>query len=78
MVNFASRPVRVRAVLERPPPPPGVVAPFPAPVDWWAGELLAWRWVDQAEGLWTGLVRYRREGLLYEHWVSGELLEEVS
>lgn len=49
--------------------------PFPVPVDWWSGELLAWRWVDQVEGLWTGLVRYRREGLLHEHWVSGELLE---
>lgn len=74
MRGVSTRPVRVRAVRERPPPPPGVVAPFPAPVDWWAGELLAWRWVDQGEGLWTGLVRYRREGLLHEHWVSGELL----
>jgi len=27
--------------------------------------------------LWVGIVRYRREGLLYEHAVNGELLTVV-
>ncbi|MBK9740865.1 MAG: hypothetical protein IPO93_15515 [Actinobacteria bacterium] len=37
--------------------------------------LLSWRWLDKREGLWTALVRCHREGLTYEHWLSGELLD---
>lgn len=47
---------------------------MPEKADTWPGSLLAWRWVDQAAGLWTGLVRYRREGLMHEHWIAGDLL----
>lgn len=44
----------------------------------WPGQLLAWRWVDQGRGSWTGLVRYRGpQGLQYEGWFAGELLERV-
>ena len=71
------RPVLVVAVLERPPAPPWVgTVPFPERAESWPGWLLGWRWVDQAAGTWTGLVRYRREGLLYEHWIAGELLTD--
>jgi hypothetical protein len=69
------RTVRVKAVIERPLPPPGIVAPFPERAEWWSGVLLSWRWVDKAQRTWTCLVRYQREGLLYEHWISGELLD---
>jgi hypothetical protein len=70
------RPCRVQAVIERPAPVPWVgVVPFPEPVDYWSGTLLAWRWLDPGAGLWTGLVQYRRDGLTYLHWVSGELLD---
>ena len=68
------RAVRVRAVIERPPAAPGCVPPFPVSADWWTGTLLAWRWVDRGERTWTAFVRYRREGLLYQHWVSGEII----
>jgi hypothetical protein len=68
--------VRVRAVIERPAKPPWIAElPFPAPMTWWPGNLLGWRWIDRRERTWTALVRYRREGLMYEHWVSGELLD---
>lgn len=68
------RSVRVEAVIERPPSPPWCQAPPAERTDWWEGTLLAWRWTDATRTAWTGLVRYSREGLLYEHWVSGELL----
>lgn len=68
-------PVRVQAVIERAPAPPGCVPPLPEQARWWPGTLLSWRWVDQSQQTWTGLVRYRREGLLHEHWISGELLD---
>ena len=69
-------PVHVEAVIERPPPLPWVVAelPFPERVDYWPGTLLAARWLDKAAGVWTGLVRYERDGLLYEHWLPGDLI----
>lgn len=68
-------PVIVQATIERPPAPPWVgQVPYPERVETWDGTLIAWRWIDQTAGTWTGLVRYAREGLLYEHWVSGELL----
>ena len=72
-------PVRVEAVIERPLPLPWVVAelPFPERVESWPGMLLAGRWLDKYAGLWTGLVRYEREGLLYEHWMSGDLIRPV-
>lgn len=72
---FEPRGVRVQAVITRPPSAPGTVAPHPAPVQSWPGTLLDWRWVDQAAGTWTGLVRYSREGLAYEHWIHGDLLD---
>jgi hypothetical protein len=67
---------RVEAVIERPEVPPWIVHPLPPhePADHWPGWLLAWRWTDQGKGLWTGQVQYRRDGLTYEHTVSGELL----
>ncbi|MBK9741173.1 MAG: hypothetical protein IPO93_17170 [Actinobacteria bacterium] len=69
-------PVRVQAVIERPPAPPWIgELPFAERAEWWPGVLLAWRWLDRREGLWTALVRYHREGLTYEHWLSGELLD---
>jgi hypothetical protein len=42
-----------------------------------AGTLLSWRWLDQTAGLWVGIVRYQRDGLLYEHAVNGELLNAL-
>ena len=73
MVN---RLVKVEAVIERPPPPPWVGdLPVEEATSWWPGTLLDWRWVDKPEGTWTALVQYRREGLTYLHWVSGELLD---
>jgi hypothetical protein len=71
---FQPRPVRVQAVIERPPAPPWCEVPFPERVAEWHGWLLAWRWTDATRTSWTGLVRYQRDGLGYEHWVSGELL----
>ena len=69
------RSVRVAAVIERPPALPWVRdLPAHEPADSWPGTLLSWRWVDQDAGLWVGLVRYRRDGLMYEHSISGELL----
>jgi hypothetical protein len=44
-------------------------------VESWPGTVLAWRWTDKGQRLWTGLVRYQRDGLNYEHAVSGELLD---
>jgi hypothetical protein len=73
-----TRPVRVEAVIERPPAPPWIgELPFPERVDYWPGTLLDWRWVDKTARLWVGLVRYQRDGLTYEHAVSGELLTVV-
>ena len=38
----------------------------------WKGTLLAWRWIDEPEGNWTGLVRYQGpRGLQYEQWIPG-------
>lgn len=69
------RSVRVEAVIERPPPLPWVGAlPVPVRVDSWPGTLLAWRWLDREAGTWVGIVRYQRDGLMYEHAISGELL----
>ena len=51
--------------------------PVPQPVERWPGTLHSWRWLDKAAGLWVGIVRYRRDGLLYEHAVKGELLTVV-
>jgi hypothetical protein len=70
-----SRSVRVEAVIERPPPLPWVGdLPVPLPVESWPGTLLSWRWLDKDAGVWVGIVRYQRDGLLYEHAVNGELL----
>ena len=69
-----ARPVRVQAVIERPAAAPGILVPQPARVDAWDGQLLSWRWLDRDAGAWTGLVRYAREGLMYEHWIHGDLL----
>jgi hypothetical protein len=52
-----------------------MVLPFPERADWWPGVLLSWRWVDRAQRTWTALVRYQRDGLQYEHWVSGEIVD---
>ena len=72
---MSARPVRVEAIIERPPPLPWVGdLPPHEPVAWWPGTLRSWRWLDKDAGLWVGIVRYRREGLLYEHAVNGELL----
>ena len=69
-------PVRVLAVIERPQASPWIgELPFAERAEWWPGVLLSWRWLDKREGLWTALVRYHREGLTYEHWLSGELLD---
>ena len=62
-------------MIERPAPPPGIVAPFPERAEWWPGCLLAWRWVDRAQRTWTALVRYQHEGLHCEHWVCGEIVD---
>lgn len=71
----ASRSVRVEAVIDRPPPLPWVGdLPLREPVASWPGTLLSWRWLDKDAGLWVGMVRYRRDGLMYEHAVNGELL----
>jgi hypothetical protein len=73
---MAPRRIHVQAVIERSPPPPWVgELPFREPVEWWTGTLLSWRWTDRAAGLWIGLVRYQRDGLNYEHAVSGELID---
>jgi hypothetical protein len=69
------RSVLVEAIIERPPPLPWVGdLPVPEPVASWPGTLLSWRWLDKDAGLWVAMVRYRRDGLLYEHAVNGELL----
>lgn len=68
--------MRVQAVIERPPAPPWIgELPFPTHAQWWPGRMLAWRWVDKKQGTWTALVRYTRDGLSYEHWLSGDLLD---
>jgi hypothetical protein len=68
--------VRVEAVIERPPPPPWIGGlPFPERQAYWPGTMLDWRWVDRQAGTCTALVQYRRDGLTYLHWVSGELLD---
>jgi hypothetical protein len=36
---------------------------------------LSERWLDKDAGPWVGIVCYRRDGLLYEHAVDGELLD---
>ena len=66
----------MRAVIARPQKPPWVLAdlPFPEPVDTWPGTLLSWRWIDPAAQTWCGVVRYCRDGLLYEHAVHGDLI----
>ncbi len=51
---------------------------MPEKTDTWPGTLVAWRWIDDDAGLWTGLVRYRREGLMHEHWIAGELNSTVA
>jgi hypothetical protein len=63
-------------VIERPPAPPWI-GELSSPVreEFWLGTLLDWRWVDKPAGTWTALVQYRRDGLTYLHWVSGELLD---
>jgi len=67
---------RVEAIIERPPAPPWISELlFPLHEEFWPGTLLDWRWLDKAAGTWTALVQYRREGLTYLHWVSGELLD---
>ncbi len=66
----------MEAVIERPPAPRWIgELPFPVRTDWWPGTLLSWRWVDRERALWSGLVRYLREGPNYEHAVSGELID---
>ena len=73
-----SRPCRVRAVIERPPAPPWIAAdrlPIPGREPWWPGRIRAWRWIDRDKGTWTALVDYSRDGLLYSHWVHGDLLD---
>ena len=71
-----SRACRVEAVIERPPAPPWVgELPVPEAAAWWPGRLRAWRWIDREKRVRTGLVTYCRDGLLYEHWVSGELIQ---
>jgi hypothetical protein len=73
------RSVLVEAIIERPPPLPWVCdLPVTESVEWWPGTLLSWRWLDKDAGLWVGIVRYRRDGLLYEHAVNGELLTVVA
>jgi hypothetical protein len=68
--------VRVEAVIERPPAPPWIgELPYPEPLASWPGTKLDGRWLDEAAGTWTALVQYRRDGLTYLHWVSGELLD---
>jgi hypothetical protein len=42
---------------------------------WWSGTLRAWRWIDRDRRIWTGLVDYSRDGLLYSHWVNGDLID---
>jgi hypothetical protein len=37
--------------------------------------MLDGRWIDEQLGTWTALVQYRRDGLTYLHWVSGERLD---
>ena len=72
------RPVTVQALIERPPAPPWIgdlPTPTGAPV--WHGYLLDWRWTNKDDRTWTAQVRYTRDGLTYEHWVSGELLDVV-
>lgn len=44
------------------------------PMESWPGTMLSRRWLDKAVRLWAGIVRYRRDGLMYEHAVNGELL----
>lgn len=66
----------VEAIIQRPATSPWIVHALPEPenVASWPGRLLDWRWTDKDKGLWVGLVRYTRDGLTYEHAVSGELL----
>jgi len=51
------------------------VLPFPERVESWVGVLRAWRWIDVEQRIWAGLVDYSREGLLYSHWVNGDLID---
>jgi hypothetical protein len=68
--------VRVEAVIERPPAPPWIGdLPYPETAESWPGTMLDWRWIDKRASTWTALVQYRRDGLTYLHWVSGELLD---
>lgn len=74
-----ARPCRVRAVIERPPAPPWIGAlPESDGSDWWTGTLRAWCWVEAGLRTWTGLVDYSRDGLLYSHWVDGDLVDVQS
>jgi len=66
----------VQAGIERPPAAPWIgELPFPQKTDGWEAQPLALRWIDQSQGLRTGLVRYRRDRLTYGHAVSGELID---
>lgn len=47
------------------------VLPLPPPVAWWLETLLPGRWLDKDARLWVGIVRHRRDGLMYEHAVNG-------
>lgn len=56
-----------------PPPPPGLpVTSQHVEPSWLPGTLLAWRMTDPTTRTWTGLVRYSRDGLTYEHWLPGD------
>lgn len=63
-----------------PPAAPGLqVAPDVDGGSWLPGVLLAWRWTDETAGTWSGLVRYSRgNGLVYEHWLSHEVIWPAS
>lgn len=72
------RSVRVEVAIESPPRLPWVCnLPVVEPVSSWRGTLLSWCWLDDDAGLWDGIVRYRRDGLLDEHRVNGALLTVV-
>jgi hypothetical protein len=70
------RPCGVQTVIEPPPAPPWVGdLPVTDGAKWWPGTLRAWRWIERARRIWTGLVDYSRDGLVYSNWVNGDLLE---
>ena len=63
------RRVRVRIHATRPAAAPGCTLPPASTSGWVPASLIASRSDDAGD--WTGLVRYTRDGLVHEHWMTG-------